>query len=59
MGKPINVCESIFVEGRNGNTLTEDSEIVKRWTAYCKELYNYLINPDKNILNDDRGACVE
>ena len=31
--------ESIFVENRepgNGNILTEDSEIVKRWTEYCK-----------------------
>ena len=24
--------KSIFVESRNGNILTEDSEIVKRWT---------------------------
>ena len=38
MGKLIKVCESIFVESRNGNILTEDSEIVKRWTEYCKEL---------------------
>ena len=59
MGKPIKVCESIFVESRNGNILTEESEIVKKWTEYCKEFYNYSINPDENILNDDRGTCVE
>ena len=27
------LVKSIFVESRNGNILTEDSEIVKRWTA--------------------------
>ena len=51
--------ESIFVESRNSNIITEDSEIVKRWTEYCKELYNYPINPDENILNDDRVAYIE
>ena len=59
MGKLIQVFESIFVENINGNILTEESEIVQIWTEYCKELYNYSINPDENILNDDRGACVE
>ena len=45
-----------FMISRNGNILTEDSEIVKRWKEYCKQLYNYTINLDKNILNDYRGA---
>ena len=47
------------MESRNGNILTEDSEIVKRRTEYCKVLYNYPINPDENILNDNRCTCVE
>ena len=59
MGKPIQICESIFVESRNGIILTKDSEIVKIWTEFCKELFNYPINPDENILNYDRGVCVE
>ena len=47
------------MEIKNGNILTEDSEIVKRWKEYCKELYKYPINPYENILNDDRGSCIE
>ena len=47
------------MESKNGNILTEDSKIVKRWTEYCKALYKYPLNPDEIILNDDRDACVE
>ena len=47
------------MESKNGDIIKEKTEIVKRWTEYCKELYTYPINPDENILVDDRGACIE
>ena len=29
------------MQGKNGNRLTEDRGILKRWTEYCAELYNH------------------
>ena len=29
------------MQGKNGNRLTEDQGILKRWTEYCAELYNH------------------
>ena len=31
--------------------LSEGSSILNRWTEYCRNLYNYPIKPDVNILN--------
>lgn len=28
---------------------------MERWTEYCKELYNYPVTPDKNLLNNEPG----
>ena len=38
------------IENKDGDTISEDTEIEKRWTEYCNNLYNYPINPDKNTL---------
>ena len=43
-------AKSSVIEDSSGNLLTESSAVLNRWTEYCQELYNYPIQPDKNIL---------
>ena len=38
------------IENKDRDIISEDNEIVKRWTEYCNELYNHTINPVKNTL---------
>ena len=35
---------------KNGKVLSEDTYIIKRWTEYCQELYNYVSKGDTNVL---------
>ena len=37
---------------KHGKILNETTDIVKRWTEYCKELYNCKCNPDYTILEN-------
>ena len=39
-----------IIEDRNGVPLAKDTLKLNRWTEYCKELYNYPINPDPSVL---------
>ena len=39
------------VQIRSGKCLTEERQILNRWTEYCSELYNYKTNGDPSILN--------
>ena len=39
------------VQGRSGKCLTEERQILNRWTEYCSELYNYKANGDPSVLN--------
>ena len=41
------------IEDKDGNLLTESSEVLNRWTEYCKELYNFPIQPDTSLLQRD------
>ena len=41
---------TFIIEDSNGVPLAEDTLKLNRWTEYCKELYNYLINPDPSVL---------
>ena len=34
---------SSIIQGKSGKCLTEEKEILSRWTEYCPELYNYEI----------------
>ena len=38
------------IEDKDGNLLTESSEVLNRWTEYCKELSNFPIQPDTSLL---------
>ena len=39
------------VQDRSGKCLTEERQILKRWTEYYSELYNYKANRDPSVLN--------
>ena len=39
------------VQYRSGKCLTEEREILNRWTVYCSEPYNQKANGDPSALN--------
>ena len=39
------------VRDRSGKCLTEERQILNRWTEYCSEMYNYKANGDPSVLN--------
>ena len=39
------------VQDRSGKCLTEERQILNRWTEYCSELYNYRAGGDPSVLN--------
>ena len=39
------------VQDRSGKCLTEEREILNRWTEYCTALYNYKANGDPSVLD--------
>ena len=43
--------KAITVQDRSGKCLTEEREILNRWTNYCSELYNHKAKGDPSILN--------
>ena len=43
--------ETTTVQNRSGKCLTEERQILNRWTEYCSELYNHKANRDPSVLN--------
>lgn len=41
-----------IIEDRDSNLLTDNNDVLKRWTEYCKDLYNYELNTDIAILQN-------
>ena len=39
-----------IIKDKNGQPLVEEHSILKRWTEYCHELYNYHIKPDHSVI---------
>ena len=39
------------VQDRSRKCLTEEQQILNRWTVYCSELYNYKGNGNPSVLN--------
>ena len=39
------------VQDRSEKCLTEERQILNRWTEYCSELYNYKTNGYPSVLN--------
>ena len=42
---------TITIQDESGTCLTENEDILKRWTEYCTELYNYGATGDPEVLN--------
>ena len=40
-----------MIKDKSGKSLTEEKAVIKRWTEYCSELYNYEANGDPTVLN--------
>ena len=39
------------IQNKSGTCLTENEDVLKRWTEYCSELYNYRATGDPEVLN--------
>ena len=48
---PVKQGKATTVQDRSGKCLTEEQQILNRWTEYCSELYNYEANEDPLVLN--------
>ena len=42
---------SSAIQNKSGKCLTEEKEILSRWTEYCSELYNYESCGDNAVLD--------
>ena len=40
-----------MIKDKSGKSLTEEKDVIKRWTECCSELYNYEANGDPTVLN--------
>ena len=43
--------KSTTIQDKSGNCLTEENEILNRWTEYCSDLYNYETDGDPIMLD--------
>ena len=43
--------KSTTVQDRSGKCLTEERQILNRWTEYSSQLYNYKASGDPSVLN--------
>lgn len=43
------------IKDQDGNLLTDNEEVMKRWTEYCNDLYNHQLHPDISILQTDHA----
>ena len=43
---------SSIIQDKSGKCLTEENEILSRWTEYCSELYNNASFGDNAVLED-------
>ena len=39
------------IQDKSGTCLTENKDVLKRWTEYCSEMYNYRATGDQEVLN--------
>ena len=47
------------VQDKNGKCLTEEQDILKRWTEYCSELYNHQTTGNLEVLWNNEFATVD
>eukprot|EP00745_Piridium_sociabile_P019023 TRINITY_DN2876_c1_g1_i4.p1 TRINITY_DN2876_c1_g1~~TRINITY_DN2876_c1_g1_i4.p1 ORF type:complete len:404 (+),score=105.74 TRINITY_DN2876_c1_g1_i4:2-1213(+) len=44
------------IQDKKGNCLTEDKDIIGRWTEYCSELYNHQTHGDPSVLTSQESS---
>jgi len=47
---------STVIQNKKGEPLTEEGDILKRWTEYCSELYNYKTNGDPEFTRANESS---
>ena len=47
------------IQNKAGKCLTEEQEILERWTEYCSDLYNYKTNGNPEVLNVPPASNVD
>ena len=50
---------STSIQDKTGNCLTEEDDILKRWTEYCSELYNHNTSGKPDILDVPHTNDIE
>ena len=50
---------SAVIEHRNGNSLTESTAVLNRWTEYCNGLNNSELHPDTSLLQSNQTPTKE
>ena len=50
---------STVIQDKNGECLTEEKDILKRWTEYCTELYNHQTNGDPAFAQAQESTDTE
>ena len=48
-----NQLRTAGINDQDGKLITDSKKVLKRWTEYCKGLYNYEIHPDTSLLQTD------
>ena len=51
--------KATVIEDRNGSLLTDNADVLTRWTEYCQELYNYELKPYTSILKSKTSSVDE
>ena len=46
-------CKASSIQRKSGKCLTEEKDVLNRWTEYCSDLYNHQADKDNNILCRD------
>ena len=46
--------KTMIILDKNNKPVAENSALLKTWTEYCKDVYNYKIRPDNNLLNPNK-----
>ena len=44
----------MIILNKNNKPVAENAALLKTWTEYCKDLYNYKIRPDNNLLKPNK-----
>ena len=44
------IRKTMIILDKDNKPVTENIELIKTWTEYCKDLYNFKIKPDNNLL---------